>query len=91
MQAVLWWLIPLGATALAIAWVAWVGRSRPPADPHDTVAEHLRFRAAMDRGVAPEAESADGNPAASDHRDTGSGSTGSGSTDPGSNQSGELR
>lgn len=52
MQAVLWWLIPLGATALAIAWVAWASRPRPPADPHDTVAEHERFRAAMDRRTA---------------------------------------
>jgi hypothetical protein len=48
-QAILWWLIPLGATAAAIAWVGWRNRPRPPADTHDTLAEHQRFREAMDR------------------------------------------
>lgn len=49
MEAILWWLIPLVATALAIAWVAWMSRPRPPADTHDSLAEHRRFREAMDR------------------------------------------
>lgn len=64
MQAILWWLIPLGATALAIAWVGWMNRPRPPADTHDTVAEHRRFREAMGRDVPshPTAEHDDGEP-----------------------------
>lgn len=63
-QAILWWLIPLGATALAIAWVGWMNRPRPPADTHDTVAEHRRFGEAMGRDVPqpPPAGTDDGDP-----------------------------
>lgn len=44
------WLLPVPlATAGAIAWVAWRGRSRRPQDAGDGVAEYERFRAAMTR------------------------------------------
>ena len=48
MQAIAWWAIPIVATLLAIAWAAFVSRPKPPADPHDSVAEYARFRAALD-------------------------------------------
>jgi hypothetical protein len=48
-QAFVWWLIPLVATAVAVGWVVWVSRPRPPADTHDSLAEHEKFRRAMDR------------------------------------------
>jgi hypothetical protein len=48
-QAFVWWLIPLVATALAVGWVVWISRPRPPADVHDSLAERARFREAMDR------------------------------------------
>jgi hypothetical protein len=49
MQALVWWTVPLAAFVVAIVWVSIANRPRPPADPHDSVAEHERFRAAMDR------------------------------------------
>jgi len=48
-QAFVWWLVPLVATAAAVGWVVWVSRPRPPADIHDSLAERARFREAMDR------------------------------------------
>ena len=33
-------------------WVSLANRPRPPADPHDSIAEHERFRQAMERAVA---------------------------------------
>jgi hypothetical protein len=56
MQAIVWWSVPLVAFVVAIAWVSIANRPRPPVDPHDSVAEHERFRAAMDRqtGRGPE-------------------------------------
>lgn len=59
----LWWLIPITATLLAVAWVSWNGRARRPADPHETLAAHRRFTEAL----APEPEAtrpADADPAA---------------------------
>jgi hypothetical protein len=45
----LWWLaIPVVATLLAVGWVGWSSRDRPPADMHDTVAEYERFKAAIE-------------------------------------------
>ena len=41
-----WWLIPLVATLAAIAVLSWRARDRP-VDPHDSVAERLRFEQAM--------------------------------------------
>ena len=43
----LWWLIPITATLLAVAWVSWNGRPRRPADPHDTLKAHQRFTEAL--------------------------------------------
>ena len=51
---VLYWLVvPLLVTALAAVWVAFAHRSRPPADPRDSMAEHERFRRAMERPAPP--------------------------------------
>jgi hypothetical protein len=52
MQAIVWWSVPLVAFVVAIVWVSIANRPRPPVDPHDSVAEHERFRAAMDRQTA---------------------------------------
>lgn len=52
MAAVAWWLIPIIATLLAIVWVTWINRPRKPADPHDTLAEHRRFKDALERSEA---------------------------------------
>lgn len=51
MQAIIWWSVPLLAFVLAIVWVSVANRERPPVDPHDSVAEHQRFREAMGRQV----------------------------------------
>ncbi len=49
MGAMVWWLIPLVATVVAIAWVTWLNRPRPPADTHDSLQEHERFKQAMSK------------------------------------------
>ena len=49
MSALAWWLIPLGATLIALAWVGWRNRTRPPADAHHAMADMARFREAMER------------------------------------------
>jgi len=49
MQAIVWWSVPLAGFVLAIVWVSVANRPRPRADTHDSVAEHERFRQAMDR------------------------------------------
>jgi hypothetical protein len=46
-QAMAWWLVPITATLLAVAWVTWSARPRRPADPHDTLAAHRRFTEAL--------------------------------------------
>lgn len=48
MKALAWLAIPLVALVLAVLWVLWASRSRPPADPHDTVGDYERFKAAFD-------------------------------------------
>ncbi|NHC45641.1 hypothetical protein [Motilibacter aurantiacus] len=48
MNQLAWLAIPVVAVVLAIAWVAWAGRTRPPADAHDTVEGYRRFTAALD-------------------------------------------
>ncbi len=49
-MTVLYWLVvPLVATALAAVWVAFTHRTRPRADAQDSMAEHQRFRQAMER------------------------------------------
>lgn len=54
MSALMWWLIPLGATLLALAWAASRSRPRRAADTHETVGDMARFRAAMDRPLPSE-------------------------------------
>jgi hypothetical protein len=49
MSALLWWLIPLVATLIALAWAAMRSRPRRAADTHETVGDMARFRAAMRR------------------------------------------
>ena len=49
MQTLAWWLIPLSATVLAIAWVTWRNRPKRPADAHQTLAAHRKFTAALER------------------------------------------
>ena len=49
MSALLWWLIPLGATLMALAWAAARSRPRRAADTHETLGDMARFRAAMRR------------------------------------------
>ena len=51
MQAVAWWLIPIVATLLAVAWLSFRNRPRPPVDTHESLEERERFRAAMERPV----------------------------------------
>lgn len=53
MQALAWWLIPIVATLLAVVWVSVRNRPRPPVDTHESLEEHERFRAAMERPVVP--------------------------------------
>lgn len=46
------WLSPLPVATLgAIAWTAWSGRTRGPADTIDSVQAYERFRAAMSAPV----------------------------------------
>ncbi len=52
MEALAWLAIPVVAVLLALLWVAWVTRARPPADVSDSVAEYARAKAAFDRAMA---------------------------------------
>ena len=48
MPSWLLWLAPVPlATLAAIAWTAWSGRARGPAEAEDSVAAYERFRAAL--------------------------------------------
>lgn len=48
MPSWLLWLAPVPlATLCAVAWTAWTGRDRGPAEPTRTVAAHERFRQAL--------------------------------------------
>lgn len=50
----LWTLgLPTVATLLAIAWVMWSTRERGPAQTHESVAAHERFKKAMAKPAAP--------------------------------------
>lgn len=48
MSPLVWLAIPLVALVLALLWVAWVGRTRPPEGTHETLQKHERFKAAFD-------------------------------------------
>jgi hypothetical protein len=54
MSALAWLAIPVAAMLLAVLWVVWASRPKPPADVHDTVEDYQRFKAAFgqddDRG-----------------------------------------
>ena len=50
-SALLWWLIPLGATLLALAWAAWRSRPERAVDVHTSISNQARFNAAMGRPV----------------------------------------
>ena len=49
MSALLWWLIPIGAMALAIGWAVLRARPKAPMDGHDGMARLRRFQHAMER------------------------------------------
>jgi hypothetical protein len=51
MGVLAWWLIPAGATLLAILWVVWRARPRRPVDGTRGMAELDRFRSAMSRQI----------------------------------------
>lgn len=51
MSALLWWLIPLGATLLALMWAAWRSRPQRAVDMHTSIGNQARFNAAMRRSV----------------------------------------
>jgi hypothetical protein len=48
-SALAWWLVPAVATILAVLWVSWHTRTRPPQNTHDALAARERFRQAMER------------------------------------------
>ncbi|WP_169790666.1 hypothetical protein [Streptacidiphilus carbonis] len=50
MSALAWLIIPVVAGVFAMLWVVWSGRTRSTGD-HDALAEHQRFREAMERGI----------------------------------------
>jgi hypothetical protein len=60
MSALAWWLIPIGATVLAIAWASWASRPKPHANVDDTLQSYERFRRAM--GAPPSAARDPGDP-----------------------------
>ena len=49
MSALLWWLIPIGATIIAVLWVSLRSRPAKPMDGHDGMARLRRFQHAMER------------------------------------------
>lgn len=59
MSALMWWLIPLGATLAALGWAAWRSRPRRTIDTHASLDDMARFREAMSRPLP------DGRPTAS--------------------------
>ena len=58
----LWWLIPIGITVLAVGWAAYRGRPRKPAEGHAGMASLRRFQDAMERPLPNLDESADPSP-----------------------------
>jgi hypothetical protein len=43
-----WLAVPFAVLVIALLWLAWTGRTKAPADMHETVADFARFRAALD-------------------------------------------
>lgn len=48
-SALAWWLIPIVATVLAIAWAAWRARPERPTEAHDGMESLRRFQSAMEK------------------------------------------
>ncbi|GAB3662491.1 hypothetical protein GCM10027596_24070 [Nocardioides korecus] len=53
MEILLWWLPPVAVTAVAMAWVGWLGRARP-AGPDRSEAAQERFARAILRDLPDE-------------------------------------
>ena len=51
MSVIAWWGIPVAATVLAIAFVAWRGRARGPQDTNEAIESRERFRRAIEGGT----------------------------------------
>lgn len=49
MSALMWWLIPIGATVLALGFVLLRGRPARPAAPADSMENLRRMQQAMER------------------------------------------
>ncbi|MEI8056739.1 MAG: hypothetical protein WCI29_04990 [Actinomycetes bacterium] len=49
METLRWLLIPLGAVALGLIWVAWRSRRRQPVAPEQGMEDRERMRQAMER------------------------------------------
>ena len=61
MSAIAWWVIPIAATFVAIAYVTWRSRPGPPEDTHDAMKARERFRRAIEGGRADEPKGDDGD------------------------------
>lgn len=53
MSVLLWWLIPIGITVLAVVWAMLRARPEKPVEAHDGMANLARFRDAMERPLPP--------------------------------------
>ena len=60
MSVLLWWLIPVVATLIALAWVALRNRPSRPADAAQGMADMERFREAMAKPLPPLRRPAEG-------------------------------
>ena len=49
MSALVWWLIPIGATILAVLWAMYRARPERPVEAHDAMVDLRRFQQAMTR------------------------------------------
>ena len=56
MSALAWWLIPLGATVLAVAFVALRSRPSKPTTAEDSMERLRRMREAMERPMPSQGE-----------------------------------
>jgi hypothetical protein len=53
MGVLVWWVLPVVTTVLAVAWATWVRRAPRQAGDEETVEAYARFRAALARSSAP--------------------------------------
>ena len=63
MSWIAWWVVPIVATFVAIAYVTWRGRPRPPETTHEAMEARERFRRAIEGEPPREARHAPTNPA----------------------------